>query len=576
MFKQPLGMKKSLGLLLAASALTLGACGQDANTNQGGTQGGSEESGVEAGRVNFIEDFQVGSTFVAETPMELSLLYRELAESPWQDDWWFIEALKEKTGVDLGSNTTHVLNDDLAQQRQLLISAGNAPELMPFIWAQDVPQFVDGGSLLPLNDYLQYMPHFNHFLQEWDLEEEFENTRQADGNFYLLPGIKEDITLRFTVALRYDILRELGLEIPTTWDEIQDVLEAVAAAYPGTVPYQEAWGWDATSNVSAGAFGVRFGWGLGDGLVLNHDTNSYQHISQMPELREFTEYWRGLVEEGLLLDESLTGSFGGEAWERLLNGHSFMAGATGSMPIGWNQDVLELVEQGTPEGPFGIEGAQFVAVPVPNGPSGTISETRIDNGIVLNRSIAQRDDFLAILQFVDWLWYSEEGREFAMWGIEGETFEWVDTDEGPRRQLLDGFSEPTWSFGGNVEQASTAQQLQRDLGLNQNVFVLTEGGSRELITSVMDGPNTEVHLLNAQSNLAPANPSAPFNTEEREIAGNIANNVTDMTNAAVREFIVGTRELNDENWNAFVEATRAAGADRLEEMATEALRRQGE
>jgi putative aldouronate transport system substrate-binding protein len=31
-------------------------------------------------------------------------------------------------------------------------------------------------------------------------------------------------------------------------------------------------------------------------------------------------------------------------------------------------------------------------------------------------------NFVAMMQFIDWLWYSDAGQEFAKWGVQGVTF----------------------------------------------------------------------------------------------------------------------------------------------------------
>ena len=36
-------------------------------------------------------------------------------------------------------------------------------------------------------------------------------------------------------------------------------------------------------------------------------------------------------------------------------------------------------------------------------------------------------EFIKMLRFIDWLWYSDEGQTLALWGVEGETYS-VDDD----------------------------------------------------------------------------------------------------------------------------------------------------
>jgi len=570
MFKKPLGIKKTLGLLIAASALTLAACGGNetastADNNEPIVDADGNE--VAFGRVGAMDNFTVGTTFQTTSPLQISLLFRELAENPFSSDWFMLQQLYEKTGVDIFSNAQAVLHDDFATQRQLLISTGNAPELMPFIYGQDVPEFVPGGQLLPVSDFFQYMPHFTHLLDEWDLWSDLEHARQPNGNIYWLPGLQEDTRVRFTVAMRQDILDDLGLDVPDNWDEIRDVLREVEAAFPGTTPFVDAWGGDSTLNIAARTFGVRFGWGFGNGLILDHETNTHHHVSQMPEMYDFVSHWASMVEEGLLLDESLTSGFD-EAWEMFINGYSFMVGTNGApMQVSLSRDIQEIYETGIAGGPFGLENAEIVTLPIPNGPTGKVGEARLNNGLVLNRSIQEREDFIAILQFVDWLWYSEEGREFSLWGIEGETFT---RDADGRRVLKDGFFNNNFAHGGNTDHANEWTSMA-ELGFGETVWLPTQGGSRDLILSALDDAGIELHMANTERIPHAPNPGPPFNDEEREIAGSVASLVNDLTNSAVREFMIGRRPMSE--WADFA-ASVAADAARLEEIADTAHRRE--
>ena len=48
--------------------------------------------------------------------------------------------------------------------------------------------------------------------------------------------------------------------------------------------------------------------------------------------------------------------------------------------------------------------------------------SRLDAGLLISAKAAQDPHFVAMLQFIDWLWYSDAGMLFARWGIEGTTY----------------------------------------------------------------------------------------------------------------------------------------------------------
>ncbi|MEK8104989.1 hypothetical protein NKG94_06825 [Micromonospora sp. M12] len=41
---------------------------------------------------------------------------------------------------------------------------------------------------------------------------------------------------------------------------------------------------------------------------------------------------------------------------------------------------------------------------------------------MISSKARESKNFVAMMQFIDWLWYSDAGMEFARWGVEGTTF----------------------------------------------------------------------------------------------------------------------------------------------------------
>ncbi|MBM7331567.1 hypothetical protein JS562_53115, partial [Agrobacterium sp. S2] len=76
-----------------------------------------------------------------------------------------------------------------------------------------------------------------------------------------------------------------------------------------------------------------------------------------------------------------------------------------------------------------------------------------------------------MMQFIDWLWYSDEGQEFTKWGVEGTTY----TKESDGTRVLD----PEIDFVGMNPDAPL--HLQKDFGFSGGNFAY--GGTSELLWS---------------------------------------------------------------------------------------------
>lgn len=558
----------SLAIFMVLAVLIITACGDgtentgDTSNNDGTdqttTDGNNEE--LEQGWTGAMPDFGVGVPFRATETLDLSMIFREQAENPFNEDWEMIQLLQEMTNVKL--DVEHVMHDDFADRRDLLLATGQAPELMPFIWAGHEEPFIAGGQLLPIGNYFEYMPNFTHWVTEWDMWPVIENLERADGNIYILPGLFQDPRVRFTVALRQDFLEQLDIYselehgYPDSWEEIRLVLEEVAERqeeFGLDHVYFDRWDLDSTLNIAASTWGVGAGWGLGSTLHFNHDTGQFEQFAQMEEARDFVGYWASLVEDGLLNPESLTAGCDAP-WEAFVNGRSFMIGAAGHV-LEYEQDRDKLIAEGHDH----LEGIEFRALPIPQGPLGVTGEQVIDNGIVLNSSIRERDDFFAILQFVDWLWFSEEGREFSIWGVEGTHFEWVDG----QRQLVDGLYDTRHSLNLERQDDDGARDMRVDLGFGENVWVLAAGSSRDLMTSTMSEDVRTLHELNAETRLRDRlNPSVPWaalGAQRQEMYAMWQTSIVDHTNTNIAAFIAGHRPMSE--WDDFLRELEAMNLD---------------
>lgn len=215
------------GLAAASLALTLAAC----STDDGDGDGDGADAVAEDSQVGAMDDYDVGTTFVASEPVELSLLYRDHPNYPLDEDWLFFSALEERNNVTFDLVSAPL--SDWDDRKSLLIGAGDAPDILPVTYpGQEVP-FVAGRAILPVSDYLDYLPNFTQKVEEWGLQDAVDNLRQEDGKFYLLPGLHESVRPQYTYAVRTDIWEELGLSLePATFEEFAEQLATRPGGHP--------------------------------------------------------------------------------------------------------------------------------------------------------------------------------------------------------------------------------------------------------------------------------------------------------------------------------------------------------
>ena len=118
-----------------------------------------------------------------------------------------------------------------------------------------------------------YLPNFRDKVRRWRLEPELDSIRQSHGKYYLLPGLHEKVRSGYSLSFRTDVLDKLGLTLPTSWDEVYDVLRALKAEYPGTYPWSDRWSTNTPFPCGAlfgylgQAYGVKSGWSVNDSNI---------------------------------------------------------------------------------------------------------------------------------------------------------------------------------------------------------------------------------------------------------------------------------------------------------------------
>ncbi|UFT98768.1 extracellular solute-binding protein [Radiobacillus kanasensis] len=539
-------MSKSFNklLLLMSMVLVIGVLAACKSAEEAGSEEGSSEKDGEVSGVA-MKDYGVGDQFKATEPVTFSMLYSDHPNYPYQEDWLLFEEMKKRTNVSL--DMTIVPMSDYEQKRSLLISGGEAPLIIPKTYPGQETPFVASGAILPVSDYLHLMPHFQNAVEKYDMEPYLDTLRQEDGKFYLLPGMHEKVWPDYTLAMRKDILEELGLEEPKTWEELEEVLMAMKEAYPNSTPFSDRFKFESTLNVAATTFGTRAGWGLGNGLMFDHDEEEFYFGPASEGHKKMVTYFHGLVEKGLLDPESATQE-DDQAIQKLVNEESFVINANSQSVI----DYRSKLNKALGEGNFEIS-----KILVPGGPAGHVmGGSKLENGIMISSKAKDDPNFDAMMQFIDWLYYSPEGKEFTKWGVEGTTYT---VDDNGKRQIAEDVDYVGLNPGA-------PKQLNVDFGFSGGVF--SYGGSTELLHSMFS--EEEIAFQNGmhetKETLLP-DPPIKYNEMELEQATLLSTPLLDHVKQSTLQFILGQRDLSE--WDAYIKELEAKGLQRYVEQANE-------
>jgi putative aldouronate transport system substrate-binding protein len=176
---------------------------------------------------------------------------------------------------------------------------------------------------------------------------------------------------------------------------------------------------------------------------------------------------------------------------------------------------------------------------------------------MISKKARDSKNFVAMMQFIDWLWYSDAGMMFAKWGIEGTTYT-GSVDDGSFKLAPD----VTWA-GLNP---TGKKNLQVDYGFSNGVFAY--GGSTKLLDSQFPDDEKQFQQQMADRKPFPLPPPHPLSADQREQATLWEAGLLDHVNQNTVKFALGKRPLSD--FDAFVNELKAKNMTQYMDMVNKA------
>lgn len=534
---------------VAALALALTACGGGAAQDP---KAPVDTAALKDKMVGAMTDFKAGTTFKATEPVTFSLLYRDHPNYPYNADWDFFTQVKKNQNVSF--DPVNVPLSDWNQRRALLIGAGDAPQIIPSTYIADAEQYTASGAILPVSKYLEYMPNFSEKIEKYGLKDDLDATRQGDGEFYVLPGLLETAKPTYTIAIRDDLFKKAGItKDPETWEEFAQQLKTVDAANPDLdYVYSERWSnngpIEATLQLASGSFGTEAGWGYGDGVTW--DGSKYVYTGAMDEYKALIQYFGGLIKDGLLDPESVTQD-DKDAVAKFTSGRTAVIGSNDQEILNYRKTLAD----------GGHTDAVVRQIVVPAGPAGSRMDAgtggRFESGVVLSSKAADSPNFVALLQFVDWMYFSDEGNEFSKWGVEGETY----TKSGDKRTL-------NAEIDINGLNPGAPKKLNADYGYHNGVFMLSHGTTTDLLNSMLRPEVVEFRAAMNKKETADNGPGIALTEDQREQATLARTALQDAVMQNTSQFLLGQRSFD--TWDAYKTELENAGMSRYVELVNSA------
>ena len=345
-------------------------------------------------------------------------------------------------------------------------------------------------------------------------------------------------------------------EAKWTWDDFIEALKKVKAYTGADYVCSDGFQFGSTMNIAANSYGVTGGnssdggdWGLKNGVKFDYDKKEFYFADTTEEYKNYLKMLNTLYTEGLLDPETFTQDTA-TAKAKFYRGDSYV--------MNMNYQILS----DTLNGKMTVDGAKLYFLTPPMGSAGNIkissSNGRLENGIMISKNALDKlgeEEFIKMLRFIDWLWYSDEGQTLALWGVEGETY----TVDDAGNYVLNS------DIYYNGMNPGAPKQLNVDYGFGGGVFAY--GGSKKLrYSKFSEGEkewNDRVDANRVDQKLLPPILADELEKEDLNL---IQVPLMDYVNTAALEFISGKRNL-DTDWDAYVAECENKGSVKYIELA---------
>jgi len=284
-------MKKFVAMLLVAVFCLIAAVGcgtgtSDVTTTQGTTAG---KTGAPSAQK-------------PDTPAKVVWYWNE-GNVQLPDDSYICKKIKE----DLNIEYVHISpkGTDYEERLQLLLASRDIPDVITS-YNTLTSNLVKWGVVQPLEKYLtnDYISNVIRVEPNWDTAVKY--LTRPDGHIYSIPNCNRTIVAE-TPFIRYDWLKNLGLEVPKTYDELKKVLDQFTKNDPDKNGKNDTVGTMANEFYGLQPIAVNFA-AAPDSWY--KDGNGGVTLGMfLPRHKDYVKYVKSLIDSGALSKELATTKF---------------------------------------------------------------------------------------------------------------------------------------------------------------------------------------------------------------------------------------------------------------------------
>lgn len=441
------------------------------------------------------------------------------------ETWQYI---KDNLGIDLQITQAP---ENFTQQLALMVAGGDVPDI---IWMNyDVyVTYAQEGLFTDLTDLVGNYPDLMEYVDTNGMGQYCWDRMTIDGAIYGVPTRSVNPTM-YTAAIRQDWLDNKGLAVPTTIDELTEVLRVFTEEDPDGNGINDTYGVCCTGldymSVLFGAFGAT---SMMDYFLNEDGTVTTNVISD--EYKQALKYINEIYEKGYMDPETFTQS-NSQTYEK------FATGKMGYWPCWWSHGGSVYLKYGFADNNPTGEVTMMNAISGPDGHYGLPACDPIWRTVGITYSCKNVEK---ALELINWE-ITPRGWYTVQCGVEGDYFE------------MDENGKVTWYWGleGLNKRGDSIADMEiykfiENLGLQQQLYTLDESNyGAKRTAGIATCMNARVY-----TNLF----LGMYTDEYNNLNGELDNYYTNMT----VKFIMGELDI-DAEWDNYVSTYLSMGGEKV-------------
>jgi putative aldouronate transport system substrate-binding protein len=529
-------MKKSFIVLLSVMLVLAMIVGCSSQSGSSGQTGGSNSPSTGGDKAEGNRE-----------PIKVTLMMGENSVQPVKPNSPSLEEVLKRTNVAIN---LEAVPGNFEEKKSALIATNNIPDILQ-VELKDLQEFAKTGIFLPISDYMEYLPNFQKLIED---RPEI-NKLKVDGKLYGFPVLEK---YRIAVApqpmIRTDLLEKHNLQVPTTFDELYEVLKALKKEYPDSVPYT-------TRNGTLSLIG-QLAYPMGSGgfpgfsqspMYYEPDEDKYLYGPIHPDFKKVIAFLNKLYEEELL-DPDYAVNTKDMAFEKLSSGRALFYYDNNTFAA---RQFNPALQQKDPN-------ARIEIIPPLRNDEGQIRSYRYQRDWLTKMyAISSKvKDPVAIVKLYDWL-YSDEGTMVSNFGVEGVHYDLVDGVPVVKQSLADQFK--------NQGDINSAIRSEIGLGLLSYAVHVDETWDALITDKYMleMGEHIDRYTEMGHIQFMPYDP--PFTQDEADQLKKLETKVNTLFQQEIDKFIMGARPMSE--FDDFVQKLIDSGAPEIENIYNAAYER---